>query len=243
MKYVSDSNLSKFLTKLKGIFAKKSEAMSQADADARYLQLSGGTMTGSLSATQITATTRIKTDEIYSSTNNGILARDGSETILTGTFLTLNTSNARRKAGSTLYYDILDHGNTAANPTLAGTEENLTSLKLNGVNYKVGGGNLYRHCLYIDSYASKCFANIITDSPTAFTLPTLKSYLYDCGYINSVQKFASASGFYDADNLIVGICTSTDKTDLYLVTSQPNHSVATLNSQASSMVDTVYQIM
>ena len=113
-----------------------------------------------------------------------------------------------------------------------------------GLEYgDAGGGHLYRHCLYIDSYASKCFANIITDSPTAFTLPTLKSYLYDCGYINSVQKFASASGFYDADNLIVGICTSTDKTDLYLVTSQPNHSIATLNSQASSMVDTIYQIM
>ena len=47
MKYVSDTNLGKFLQKLKGIFAKKSEVPSQADVDSK-LPLAGGTMTGDI---------------------------------------------------------------------------------------------------------------------------------------------------------------------------------------------------
>ena len=35
---------------------------------------------------------------------------------------------------------MLDTGNTSANPTLAGTETALTSLKLNGTNYAIAGG-------------------------------------------------------------------------------------------------------
>lgn len=48
---------------------------------------------------------------------------------------------------------ILDASNTSANPTLSGNENQLTSLKLNGTDYKVGS-NLYWNCVSISTQNS-----------------------------------------------------------------------------------------
>lgn len=136
MKYVSDSNLSKFLQKLKGIFAKKSEAISQDDADIRYLQLSGGTMTGSIKREGAFWKTETDTGRVYAEATVGSITIGSNQTanddvrIRTGA-----SSDVYHQKGSALKI-MLDEDNTAANPTLAGTEAALESLKLNGTSYK-----------------------------------------------------------------------------------------------------------
>lgn len=134
MKYVSDSNLSRFFQKLKGIFAKKSEVPSQADLDARYLKLAGGTMTGSIV---------INNSGAYIKSSNGrdVLKANSSGDSILGNNLsglqlhTQSQTNIIHQKGS-MQYAILDEANSEANPTLAGTEAALTSLKLNGTSYK-----------------------------------------------------------------------------------------------------------
>ena len=133
MKYVSDSNLSRFLTKLKGIFAKKSEVPSQADVDSK-LPLAGGTMTGSIVINNSSA-------YIKSSNNRDILKANSSGDTTVGNNLsglqlhTQSQASIIHQRGS-MQYIVLDEYNTAANPTLAGTEAALTGLKLNGTSYK-----------------------------------------------------------------------------------------------------------
>lgn len=135
MKYVSDSNLSRFFQKLKGIFAKKSEVPSQADLDARYLQLSGGTMTGNITLTG---------HSIMAGGYDVITAGNGvnAQPMLGNTGINANLV-LRTKAGNSILHQtgdgntiVLDSGNTSANPTLAGTEAALESIKINGTSYK-----------------------------------------------------------------------------------------------------------
>ena len=138
MKYVSDTNLGKFLQKLKGLFAKKSEVPSQADLDNRYLQKSGGTMTGAVKFDSTGGLIKSKTDAKLLSTGNGIYANyvslgDNNMTIVD--IQTTSTDVIHNRSGNV--YNMLDAYNTAANPTLAGTEANLTGLKVNGTSYKV----------------------------------------------------------------------------------------------------------
>lgn len=130
MKYVSDSNLSRFFTKLKGIFAKKSEVPSQADLDAK-LSLSGGTMTGNivLSGANVGIADTGGYNVIRSSGGSINVGRV-SVSLVTG----VNFDVYHTKGGN--QYAMLDAANTAANPTLAGTEAVLESLKINGTSYK-----------------------------------------------------------------------------------------------------------
>ena len=107
--------------------------MSQADADARYLKLAGGTMTGDLT---IGANKAIRNND----GNIALYSSYGMTTIGNSyEAVSLNTSSNRdvkhNKGGTE--YNVLDASNTSANPTLAGTETALTGLKVNGTSYAV----------------------------------------------------------------------------------------------------------
>ena len=131
MKYVSDSNLSRFFTKLKGIFAKKSEVPSQADVDAK-LSLSGGTMTGAI---------KLGTGgEVQTNSGKSVIQLNEGVSVLFGNTseqVVIRTNNSTIKHNMNgQVKEVLDTGNTAANPTLAGTEAALEAIKINGTSYK-----------------------------------------------------------------------------------------------------------
>ena len=107
--------------------------ISQADADARYLKLAGGTMTGSIIIDNSSA-------YIKSANSRDILRAGNSGDVYLGntsSALQLHTSgqDVIHQRGSTQYC-VLDEYNTSANPTLAGTEAALESLKIKGTSYK-----------------------------------------------------------------------------------------------------------
>ena len=115
--------------------ADKADAMSQADADERYLKLSGGTMTGTIKgANGSIVQDPLGNDIIYASNNSANTVLIGSESRALG-FRTQNNNISHYRNGQ--WYPMLDTANTEANPTLAGTEAELTGLKINGTSYKV----------------------------------------------------------------------------------------------------------
>lgn len=62
--------------------------------------------------------------------------------------------------------------NVVANPTLTGTEQELTSLQVGNAKYKSGGGGkLYNHAIYyfISETDLSVYINVITSSSTPFT--------------------------------------------------------------------------
>lgn len=181
MKYVLDSNLSRFFTKLKGIFAKKSEVPSQADLDAK-LSLSGGTMTGAITTSYAGILTPQAGHLIGLQSNNNWInvGNTGNNKVLR--LLSASTTDLVHVKGSD-NYNVLDAANTAANPTLLGAEADLTSLKLNGINYKVGGGG-YAHYLTCGQAGGLL---IVNSTPEAFTTTTLKSWLYNNGFVDSMN--------------------------------------------------------
>ena len=65
--------------------------------------------------------------------------------------------------------------NVVANPTLTGTEQELTSLQVGNAKYKSGGGKLYMHSLIfiINGYMTKGF--IYSSRETPFTFDEIKS--------------------------------------------------------------------
>lgn len=124
---------------------KVDSGISQTDADARYLQLTGGTLTGSITMGQNTA---IKNDLFVNMLVDDRAYVHVGNTVRRLELLSENANITHRK-GSTSY-DVLDADNTQANPTLAGTESNLTGLKVDGTSYKLGylplsGGTLTGH--------------------------------------------------------------------------------------------------
>lgn len=105
--------------------------MTEAEGDLRYLQLSGGTMTGAItSSSQIILKKSNNKDVIIGYAARNFLGDNTSSIVLVG-----DNSNAEHHRGGTAY-DLLDTYNTAANPTLAGTEAALEGVKINGTSYK-----------------------------------------------------------------------------------------------------------
>lgn len=200
--------------------------ISQADADLRYLQLSGGTMTGTI---------RIPKGSGYQVTPAGIAsengnliflsANDASDVYVGGDLKQTNIMYLRGNHIMRRYnwqnFEILDEKNTSANPTLSGGETTLTSLKLNGTNYAVGGGgSLYMHFIVMTTTDNNnnVFVSVISASNTAYNQETLASYLNTLG-ANGWLKFYPATGnaklnnsflpvsgiFYNSDNLSMGV--------------------------------------
>ena len=109
--------------------------MSQAEADQRYLQLSGGTMTGDITLTS---------KSIKSGTNVIFEAGNGQtmQPTLGSAYIDKNLRLMTKSGRSIIHgtddgnMEMLDTGNTAANPTLAGTEAALTGIKIAGTSYK-----------------------------------------------------------------------------------------------------------
>ena len=114
----------------------QSGGITQQEADARYLQLSGGTMTGAIKIPIGNVFVDENDIPIFSfSKTQGTGTRVGSEEVPDIYLVTGANGNVKHLKGSQ-FLNILDTSNTSANPTLAGTEAALESLKLNGVNYK-----------------------------------------------------------------------------------------------------------
>lgn len=103
------------------------------EATAGFLPLSGGTMTGAIKANVQTVITDNANHPIIRNYETGWWIGDTSKKTI---FFTNNSDLEHDKNGTTT--KILDTGNTSANPTLAGTEGEATSLKLNSVNYALG---------------------------------------------------------------------------------------------------------
>ena len=104
------------------------------------LSLSGGTMTGDITLTNhdIKAGTRTVFEAGNGSTQQ---PRIGNKYI-NGNLILYTKNNSIIHGTENGNGQILDTWNTQANPTLAGTEADLTGLKINGTSYKVpsGGG-------------------------------------------------------------------------------------------------------
>lgn len=145
--------------------------ISQADADARYLQLSGGTMMGSIKLSGNGQNIRNSSNNIFI-TSSGYPKFGDSNSMVE---LKGNNTDVIHRRGNTVYY-LLDTSNTSANPTLSGGETDLTSLKLNGTNYKVGGGGstLYQHtvCISFSSSSLKGFGTIVFINKSSTAIST-----------------------------------------------------------------------
>ena len=112
------------------------QGITQSDADNRYLQLSGGHMTGTINLGPGVSLRDNSGDQVFYRMSSSI---DFGEKL---------NVNFRTDSGNKLYhkignnqYEILDTTNTEANPTLGGSESSLTGLKVNGTSYKVDQPN------------------------------------------------------------------------------------------------------
>lgn len=109
-----------------------------------------------------------------------------------------------------------DRSKVVANPTLVGDEATLEGAEIDGVKYKVGGGDsLYRHVIN-ETYAWISFV-IITKSNTPFTMQTLAKWLYDNGYDSMYNRYtasshsggsANTSGVYSTEGTSIKYITS-----------------------------------
>lgn len=110
--------------------------LSQSAADNRYLQLTGGTMSGDIKMGQSNKVITAQGDQLLANKNNydAQVGNIGHRTYI------LSNGNDLIHTKGYADYQILDASNTSANPTLAGTEAALTALKLNGTSYKIDVG-------------------------------------------------------------------------------------------------------
>jgi len=206
--------------------------ISQADADLRYLQLSGGTMTGNLKFSSSQKILGYGDNQIISFPNNN------SANYTIGNNAKYGDLILATNAGKDLYhrhgddgaYVVLDAYNTSANPTLSGGETTLTSLKLNGTNYAVGGGSkLYLHTIRLFNgdfrNATKAYdicANVISSKSTAYTLSEFKTYM------------AQHHGLNSKSLIIGGAAKNTDLFTPTLMYSSSDYLVYIIDSTTSS---------
>lgn len=110
-----------------------------------YLPLSGGTMTGNLKfsgwTTGIVSPTGDRKILTAETDGSGIYLGHGITTVASIRLVKGTEGHVYvQKGNNGSNYEVLDADNTAANPTLAGTEATLTGIKVNGTSYKVNSG-------------------------------------------------------------------------------------------------------
>lgn len=166
--------------------------MSQAEADQRYLQLSGGTMTGDITLTS---------KSIKSGTNVIFEAGNGQtmQPTLGSAYIDKNLRLMTKSGRSIIHgtddgnMEMLDTGNTAANPTLAGTEAALTGIKIAGTDYSVGSPLYWHTVQLVNEDATNGFNSyilILSTDGTAFTKTTLRNFFKS----NTNARFITVSG-------------------------------------------------
>lgn len=125
-----------------------------------------------------------------------------------------------------VFYEGYETHEIVANPTLAGTEDNLTGLKIGNTKYKINGNgsltHLYQHNITIyvvtesegEEYSFFFNTTALTTSNTQFTLNTLVEYLHDNGfeYNNGKPNCITASGAVSGF-VVIGIYND-DENDL-----------------------------
>lgn len=90
--------------------------------------------------------------------------------------------------GNTNSLHLLLEQEVIANPTLDGTEDNLTGLQVDGTKYKVesgGGGHLYRHLCQckIGTNSQICFEILNNDNAAFSTFQSCATYLKNNGKV------------------------------------------------------------
>ena len=94
-------------------------------------------------------------------------------------------------SGDTLNCTVPTPTTVVANPTMAGTEGDLTGLQVGDTKYKVGGGKkYYRHNVKI-AFVGKSYM-FITSSGTQFTTTTFAEFLYANGYTGNTKYLGIA---------------------------------------------------
>lgn len=93
-----------------------------------------------------------------------------------------------------------------ANPTLAGTEADLTGLQIGDTKYAIpsggGGGSIYAHYinLFFD-YRQRLYFSILSDSATPLsTVADIASVLYNHGFIDSSNSTICSGMYYQTSN-------------------------------------------
>ena len=107
--------------------------------------------------------------------------------------------------------------NVVANPTLTGTEQELTSLQVGNVKYKSGGGKLYLHkiSVSITSIEGAIYIDIINTSNTALTedeyfrtylsiTPTVASFSGSGGSGAVIIRYIDTIGMYRVEGAVAG---------------------------------------
>ena len=87
----------------------------------------------------------------------------------------------------------------SANPTLAGTEDNLTGLQVGDTKYKVpsgGGGTIYSHFIETGSAVNPNCCVVYTSSDTTFTTETFAKWLYD-RHMRDHRRMVNCTTFFN----------------------------------------------
>lgn len=144
------------------------------DPSGTYLPLAGGTMTGDIDI----GTGLIKKGYNYLLSTSSLQTRLGN-TVGELMLICKSATDVRLTKGAGQTFTVLDSDNTSANPTLDGTEANLTSIKLSGTKYAIpsgGGQHLYWHQLNIRNsyFGGSCYFMLYNTISTQMTKDDLK---------------------------------------------------------------------
>jgi len=100
--------------------------------------------------------------------------------------------------------------NVKANPTLAGTETELSGLEVNGVKYSMpsgGGGKEYFHCIrYYTDNNNQAYINIKNNSSAPFTITSLCTFLKNlgCTYFTNLYVCSGMAKIDGVTETIIG---------------------------------------
>lgn len=190
----------------------------------QYLPLTGGTMTGALKISD-------SSNAYIKSTNDRDVLRASANGGSANVYLGNNQPGSRAEIQTgtrdvthlrgSMQYDMLDSYNTAANVPLAGTEADLTSLKLNGMTYKVpsgGGGSAWTDytitisaatntslgCTIIKADQSHLTQNATITPQTPFTFSGVAfviTAISGSAYLNSLTNMVALSPLAHSQNV------------------------------------------
>lgn len=133
------------------------------------------------------------------------------------------------------------YADVEANPTLAGNEDTLEGLEVDGVKYAVGAGKqLYQHNIWanISGGMGKMCLQIINDNSTVIAYNDLYSYLVGKGY-TSEDTCIACNGCDINDNVIWGVYCNDNKFHFCYKHLGSTYSVAKTNMLSNYYKDTV----
>lgn len=121
--------------------------------------------------------------------------------------------------GDTLNCTVPTPTTVVANPTMAGTESDLTGLQVGDTKYAIpSGGSLYLHTINLTEQTQVKYRIVCTKS-TAFTFAEFTKWLYDNGYSQQNSGLVPPLEFFgsgDSTNFAYRSLYATNSTRLFL---------------------------